>query len=354
MQLVAEQARLRELHSYQVLDTPPDAELDELARAAARICDVPVALVSLVDRHRQYFKAHIGLDLDETPREGSFCATAIAGAAFFEVPDASQDERFRAHPMVTATPGLRFYAAAPLVTPGHAAIGTLCVIDWTARRLDRPQATALTVLAGQVVHVLERRRSALHSRTVRDALNSALRDSLRRIATLLPKLDGPAKDLISLCSAADAAEQILDDSVAALSPDARVELVRRKGDLGVVCGELVEALQQPELGRRAMFSSTGDCNGAWDLDRVSEALAALIEQALDGAEGSVVRVTARPVLDSVEIEIATQQAIEPRHSAAALRLAVARQTVEAHRGSLEYRREGGALAITLFLPRSGA
>lgn len=353
MRLLAEAERLAELGTYGVLDTPPDAELDELASAAARICSTPVALVSLVDERRQFFKSRVGLDLVETPREGSFCSAAIGSPSLFEVPDAAHDERFHAHPMVTSSPGLRFYAAAPLITSRGAALGTLCVIDWKPRRLRRPQADALGALGTQVVRALERRRHGLDVATVRDALNTNLRDTLRRLAGLLPRFDGAARDLIDACSAAGIAEEILDDSVAALSTDAPTDLVRRDCDLATVCGDVVAALQQPELGRRVVFSSSGDCNGAWDVDRLTRALATLMEQALDGADGTVVRIVARTCMAGVLIEISTRRHLSPRTPAEVLALAVARKTIEAHAGSLSVRAQTGRVIVAVSLPKKG-
>ncbi|MGE0644990.1 MAG: PAS domain S-box protein [Nitrospira sp.] len=153
-----EAARLKELHQYEILDTPADEGFDNLVKLAAHICGTPIALVSLVDTHRQWFKAKVGIDAPETPRDIAFCAHAIHGRDLFIVPDATQDERFADNPLVAADPRIRFYAGMPLVTPSGHAMGTLCVIDRTPKQLTADQLDALRMLGQQVVSRLELKR----------------------------------------------------------------------------------------------------------------------------------------------------------------------------------------------------
>lgn len=160
--VATESSRQQALDSFRILDTLPDAVYDEVVGLASHICGTPVALVSLVDRERLYFKARAGLDVDQVPRERSLCDYAIQSPQeLLEVRDASIDPRFADAPLVTGAPGIRFYAGVPLVTHAGEAIGTLCVIDREPRTLDDRQRTALCSLARLVVELLEARRRAL-------------------------------------------------------------------------------------------------------------------------------------------------------------------------------------------------
>nr|MBA3936493.1 GAF domain-containing protein [Planctomycetota bacterium] len=154
-----EPARLAALRSYGVLDTPSEAAFDDLVRLASRICKAPLALVSLVDADRQWFKARVGLDASETPRDLAFCAHAIlAPQEVLHVEDALTDARFCDNSLALGAPHVRFYAGVPLVTGEGHALGTLCVIDHQPRQLDAEQLDALRVLGRQVVAQLELRR----------------------------------------------------------------------------------------------------------------------------------------------------------------------------------------------------
>lgn len=150
--------RLKVLWQYEVLDTVPEEVFDDLTELAARICNAPIALISLVDEDRQWFKSRVGMTPQETSRDVSFCAHAIRGEGLFIVPDATQDSRFARNPLVTSDPKIRFYAGAPLITPDGHALGTLCVMDNVPRELRLDQQQALRVLARHVMTQLELRR----------------------------------------------------------------------------------------------------------------------------------------------------------------------------------------------------
>lgn len=167
-----EESRIAALHESGLLDTPAESSFDDLAAIAAQLCGTPIALVSLVDRERQWFKARIGLDIAETPRDIAFCAHAILQPEVMVVGDALSDDRFSDNPLVTGTTGIRFYAGAPLEVADGRRIGTLCVIDRVPRQLDEGQRNSLTALARQVVTLIELRckAAALQEATARHSL----------------------------------------------------------------------------------------------------------------------------------------------------------------------------------------
>ncbi|HEY9896720.1 MAG TPA: ATP-binding protein [Candidatus Sericytochromatia bacterium] len=158
-----ESARLYSLCQYQILDTEPELGFDDLTNLAASICNTPIALISLIDAQRQWFKAKVGTELVETSRNIAFCSRTILQPDVLIVPDALTDERFTTNPLVTAEPYVRFYAGVPLLTPDGHALGTLCVIDFIPRELNPSQIEALKALGRQVVAQLELRRQLLEA-----------------------------------------------------------------------------------------------------------------------------------------------------------------------------------------------
>ena len=152
-------ARLAALRDYDALDTTGEPEFDRIVKLAARLFDVPIVLISLVERDRQVFRAQVGLDVCETAREVSFCAHAIQSDDIFVVPDALQDTRFARNPLVLGSPYIRFYAGKPLVTPSGLRLGTVCLIDTLARAdLDPVERSNLTDIAALVMERMERVR----------------------------------------------------------------------------------------------------------------------------------------------------------------------------------------------------
>lgn len=153
----SEQKRLSTLKEYQVLDTPSDRDLDELTKIAAAICKTPIALISLVDECRQWFKSKTGLEANETHRDVAFCSHAILSDSPMIVPNALLDDRFKDNPLVLGPPHVRFYAGVPLQSYSGQNVGTLCVIDHLPRTLESWQLEALKGLARQIVHLFELR-----------------------------------------------------------------------------------------------------------------------------------------------------------------------------------------------------
>ena len=143
-----EAVRIQALHGLNVLDSAPEERFDRLTRLAKRLFNVPIALVTLVDKDRQWFKSCVGLDVNETPRDVSFCGHAILQDELLLVPDAKQDKRFHDNPLVTGEPNIRFYAGYPLTVPNGNKMGTLCLIDTRPRELDDEERGLLRDLAG--------------------------------------------------------------------------------------------------------------------------------------------------------------------------------------------------------------
>ncbi len=179
-----EAERLAALRALEILDSQPEESFDELTALAASICRAPIAVISLIDDDRQWFKSRIGLALCETSRESSFCTQTILQPDLLVVPDAWADERFAENPLVTSAPGIRFYAGAPLLTPEGHALGALCVIDHRPRELTAEQLDALRTLSHVVVtqlllrrDIMERRRAEAGLRRVTERMELAVRGS---------------------------------------------------------------------------------------------------------------------------------------------------------------------------------
>ena len=173
-----ESDRIDALRRYQILDTPPDGVFDQIAAVTAELFRVPIAIVSLVDHDRIWFKSHSGVDVSETGREPGLCASAILSADLYQVSDAAIDVRTLTNPLVTGSLGLRFYAAAPLRTHDGFNLGTLCIIDREPRELTQAEGERLTKLATLVMDQIElrlaARRTAALEQTQRE-LNEQLR-----------------------------------------------------------------------------------------------------------------------------------------------------------------------------------
>lgn len=160
---VDEHARLAKLRAYDILDTPPERAFERITQIAASVLETPIALVSLIDSSRQWFKSRVGLDVAETPRDLAFCAHAIMEPGVMVVEDARLDARFASNPLVVGDPNIRFYAGAPLRTPDGFNLGTLCTIDRVPRQATPAQTRLLEDLAGLVIDELELRLAATHA-----------------------------------------------------------------------------------------------------------------------------------------------------------------------------------------------
>lgn len=168
--------RIAELHSFAIMDTPPEPRFDAIVALAAEVCGTPYALISLLDDQRQWFKARVGFDDHETPREDSFCQYALNRRGLLEVPDTLLDPRFRENRYVVNDPNLRFYAGAPLTAPSGHVLGTLCVIDTAPRNLTDTQRRALETLSAMVMTELQLRRALAAQEDLTHALETQNRE----------------------------------------------------------------------------------------------------------------------------------------------------------------------------------
>lgn len=189
-----ESSRICMFDHYQILDTEPEVAFDDLTTLASALCNAPVALISLINAQRQWFKSRVGLDVTETPREVAFCSYTILRPDILIVPDALDDPKFATNPLVTNEPHIRFYAGVPLITPEGYPLGTLCVIDFVPRELSSSQIESLKALGRQVMAQLELRRKLIETEKLmdealhREAVLQESEERFRVIADSIPVL----------------------------------------------------------------------------------------------------------------------------------------------------------------------
>ena len=244
---LSEKSRLQALRGYRILDTDPEKAFDDLTLMASQICETPIALISLIDSDRQWFKSKVGVSINETPREVSFCAIAIQQPNLFVVPDASKDPRFSSNPFVASEPKIRFYAGAPFNSSDGQPLGTLCVVDMVPRQLTSSQESALLALSRQVQAQFELRRNLIELRSAlaerdraeaeRDETITELQkalDHVQRLSGLLPacsvcKLDMtiPA-DTRAISGVVDGVMQIAREMKCAEGNEYQVQLALRE------------------------------------------------------------------------------------------------------------------------------
>lgn len=180
-----EELRLSLLRSYKILDTSPEEDFDEITRLAAEICDVPIALISLVESDRQWFKSNTGLDHNESPIEDSICAHAIAADDYIEIKDTTADARTADNAYVTGANSIRFYAGALLEDGSKLPLGTLCVLDKKPHQLNDFQRRALKVLARQAMRQIELRKALADADILRKEVDHRVKNSLQSLEALI-------------------------------------------------------------------------------------------------------------------------------------------------------------------------
>ncbi|MFA6151231.1 MAG: GAF domain-containing sensor histidine kinase [Chitinophagaceae bacterium] len=199
---VDEGKRIAELYKYELLDSVYEEEFGDIVKLASGLCDVPMSLITLIDIDRQWFKAKVGIDGEQTERDVSFCSHAILNNHLFEVPDAYSDERFFDNPYVTGEPHVRYYAGMPLVTESGYKLGTLCVLDTVPRQLTEEQYLALSVLSKQVIKLFELRvknKELDRAKEVQQKMMSIMAHDIRGpLASMEMILDQRIKTVISI------------------------------------------------------------------------------------------------------------------------------------------------------------
>ncbi|HVL48206.1 MAG TPA: GAF domain-containing sensor histidine kinase [Candidatus Thermoplasmatota archaeon] len=380
-----EAARLAILHAYAILDTPPEEAFDDIARVAAHVTGMPIALVSLVDAQRQWFKAKVGLADEETSREVSFCAHAIHEPALpCIVENPRADPRFADNPDVLGGLGIRYYAGVPLVSSAGPAVGTLCVIDRTPNRLSVAQIETLQALARQVVRLLETRRAARELDEARRLLASqaralALHDLVMGVAH---EVGNPLTSM--RIAAARLAEEV--ERLRVTTPSASVDTaarcartlgtgVERLSGLAHALRRITEASTEPtsevtierlvamaveEAGPGAIPVALEMATEATIRGRCHElakALASLLDNARDAMRGSSQAVRVRASADGFHARLEVRDdgcGIAPEHAdrmftpffttkpdGTGIALAIARRTIEDHGGRVTFESEPG-------------
>jgi len=393
-----EAARLQELSDYEILDTPPEEGFDRITRLASMIMGAPVSLISLVDQDRQWFKATVGWDAKEIPREQAFCAHTIQGDEIMEVTDATRDPRFRDNPLVTDQPYIRFYAGAPLVTRSGYNIGSMCVIDQQPGSLSDAQRTALHDLSQLVTDQIDLRLAGREvsdrlkrSRALHEAKDEFVSSVTHELRTPLTSMRGALSVLQSSGTEefSDRAQHLLDmaqrntdrllnhvDDLLDIQriQSGRFELECQTQDVSALVRETIESMQgyAHAANVRLIYSSRSEAEAYVDPKRLKQIIENLVSNACKfSASGSEVRVALTSTRDNLTISVSDQgsgipEDIRPRlyewfskaqeaknTSGSGIGLWLVRRLTQAHGGHVTFETEQGK-GTTFFvtLPRN--
>ena len=390
-----EDARLRAVRSFDILDTEPEDSFDDLVQLASAICEAPISTVTIIDRDRQWFKAMIGVDKRESSREVSFCAHTVANKRQLIVADAQADPRFASNPAVQGEPWIRFYAGSPLVTESGQVVGTICVIDRVPRELTEFQSEALGALARQTMRLLELRRQTHEMQEldrVKDEFVALVSHELRTPLTsirgylevLLAEEPGPVNDLqrrfLQIVDRSSVRlHRIVDDLLVLASlQTGTLNLLRTAVDVNDVAGEVVETFAPSAAESNIQLLTDLHATLSIDADRsrLSQVLGNLVSNGLKFTPegGSVTIHTANDdggvVVDVRDTGIGiaanelphvfgrffrTTAAEESAIPGTGLGLAISRAIVEAHEGQLDIAETSSAgTTFRMRLPQAAA
>lgn len=321
-----EQERLKALRAYAILDTPADKHFNDLVEVASYICETPIAMVSLVDADRQWFKAKVGVEVEQTSRDVAFCAHAILQEEMLEVHDATKDPRFADSALVTENPGIRFYAGVPLITSDNFALGTLCVVDREPRQLNASQREALEALSRQVVAMIETHRAYIRVRELAKQKDEFLRVASHDLKNPLQAIQG-ATELLELFTErehsspemrefiemiqerAGAMSRIIEDFVDCQAmEDGQLKLTRTSTDLVEVAREVIAGHTANALAKRIALSLAvvpPTAPVSVDRARIAQVLENLVGNAIKFAPSDTqVTVRISTVADTLRVEVA--------------------------------------------------